>query len=80
MRCQQSQKVWWLKLKTSDILDTIKAHMQRKGVTQIELAKRLTLTQANVSATLSGKRDVRVSTLIAYCECLDLEINIFEKS
>lgn len=53
--------------------------MKAKGVSQQELADKLLLTQANVSATLSGKRGVRLSTLINYCDALGLEIKIVEK-
>ena len=64
---------------TYDIVETIKKYMYKRGITQNELASRLGITQANVSSTLSGKRDIRLNTLITYCDAIGLEIKIFEK-
>lgn len=51
---------------------------KRQGITQVELAKKLGIKQANISRSES-RGDMFVSTLAAYLEALDAELEISVK-
>ena len=48
--------------------------MDHHGITQTELARLSGVPQPRVSDYLTGKRDIRVETLVKFCDVLELEI------
>lgn len=57
-----------------EIQVTLNEMMKQKGITLTELARRIDITQANLSILKTGKaRAVRFSTLAAICEELDCQ-------
>mgnify|MGYP007083421919 CR=1 FL=1 len=60
--------------KRKTIMDTIKAEIDRRGLTQTELADRAGITQSKVSAYMSGKVIPRADTLDKIMAVLNLEV------
>lgn len=53
------------------LLELLAEARSRSGVTQIELAKRLKMTQSSVSKVERGERRLDVIELHAWCQALD---------
>lgn len=52
----------------------IRAHMERAGVTQAQLAEHLGLTQAAISRRLTGRVPWRVAELVAVAQKLGVPV------
>lgn len=57
-----------------DLGVVIRDARQAKGLTQVQLAELLGLTQATVSSVERGARDLHLKTLLALFAALDLEL------
>lgn len=60
----------------SSILTTLVAERHRAGITQVELARRLGVTQAVVARLESGQQDPKISTLERYARAIGATIQV----
>ena len=59
-----------------DIVDQIDAIMEERGITQAELARRLGVSRARVSALLNGQPNTSVRTLMRIAYALDAVLDV----
>src|SRR3546814_5900927 len=57
---------------SKDIGDLVAAKRQQRNMTQAELARRVGVRQATISDVENGKADIRVGTLFAILNALDI--------
>lgn len=57
-----------------DIGDLVAAKRQQRNMTQAELARRVGVRQATISDVENGKADIRVGTLFAILNVLDVRL------
>lgn len=64
----------------SPILTTLVAERHRAGITQVELARRLGVTQAVVARLESGQQDPKISTLERYARAIGATIQVMSSA
>lgn len=60
---------------TTEILQHIRAHMKERGITQVQVAKKMKVEQARVSVILSSK-NLDSETLLSLAKAVGLKISL----
>jgi transcriptional regulator with XRE-family HTH domain len=61
------------------IREAVKRAMRERGITQVELAKRLGIKQPSVADLISGRRGKQPQSLLDMLDALSLELTVKEK-
>lgn len=64
----------------SAIADRIRDARLRQGLSQVELAKKLGVTQGTISRAERGHGDIRLGTLLELTHALDLDLVVITRS
>jgi len=62
-----------------EVADVLRSHLQASSMTQEALRREVGISRQTVTNVLSGSQDYRVTTLLAMCDRLGLELALVPK-